>query len=607
MSGFLDKCGIKKDYSGQIQYAPDLFKDSGKTTRSTNEVNQLVSRQRKMNKKRKGKAAGQKRAVSGTRMKKVCSTLLALGLASQASLIPVMSAEFTEEEGWMEEGFAQSQDTDHQVQNAPNPALSAAQEAASLASIDEQEEISLEASRLVSPVYRLYNFESGEHFYTLSRDEREHLIYAGWKDEGIGFYAMNEIQDNPLYRLYNPNTGDHHYTLSIEERDAVMAAGWKDEGIAWHTASSTNGNVVYRLYNPNCQGAGIHHYTMSREEYDTLTTMGWIGEEVSFYSPAPYTFKSETVNGKTGTVCYELDGQKLYGAQEIEGDWYFFDEQTGLMAQNELITNASGACIYYKADGKRASGRQVVNGQTFYFSSTDGAQVKNEMRAFRDGSFVDLDENGQAKPVNMTRGKVSYQSDPDGRIEKAVYSNPVVYRQDDGRWANVLFDHYRFRDIGCLPAVMSTIVSEFSATQTTPLELGRILVAQGYMNGNIQVARKDDNRPIGTRQAAIPWIASQYGLQVRSHLDRKGAEEILKQGGLLAACLNSDNPDFSHEVLIYGYDHGIVQVHDPYYPNNSRPQSLDSIYARLAQDHLASDAGGPLFGFLNPNLPVTVE
>lgn len=44
MSGFLDKCGIKKDYSGQIQYAPDLFKDSGKTTRSTNEVNQLVSR-----------------------------------------------------------------------------------------------------------------------------------------------------------------------------------------------------------------------------------------------------------------------------------------------------------------------------------------------------------------------------------------------------------------------------------------------------------------------------------------------------------------------------------------------------------------------------------
>lgn len=35
-------------------------------------------------------------------------------------------------------------------------------------------------------MYRLYNPNSGEHFYTASVDEGEFLISAGWKDEGLG-------------------------------------------------------------------------------------------------------------------------------------------------------------------------------------------------------------------------------------------------------------------------------------------------------------------------------------------------------------------------------------------------------------------------------------
>ncbi len=549
-------------------------------------------------------------------MKKAWSLMLAVMLAGQGGMTSVMAAQSDFEEV-PQEATSQSQmdNTASLETNAfvSGPMKKQPESQAGFAdkaskSPEKNSVIELENGTLASPVSRLYNFETGEHFYTLNSEEREVLIYAGWKDEGIGFYAINDGNDHPLYRLYNPNTGDHHYTLSSEERDAIIMAGWKDEGIAWNTASADQGGIVYRLYNPNCQGAGIHHYTTSQEEYQTLMQMGWIGEETAFYSPSPWTFKTESVNGQSGMVCYGLDGQKLYGKQQIAGDWYWFDEQTGLMHQNELLTDpALNGLVYYKPDGRRASGRQVINGAVYYFSSTDGRQIKNEMRAFRDGSLVDLDENGQARPVSMSRGKASWQSDPDGRVEKTVYANPVVYRQDDGRWGPVLIDHFRFRDIGCLPTVMSSIISEFSSTQIIPIELGRILVAQGYMNGNLLIAKKDDERPIGTRQAAIPWIASQYGLQIRSRLDRKGAEEILKQGGLLAACLVSPNPDYSHEVLVYGYDHGMVQVHDPLYPENCRTQSLDSVYSRLAQDHLASDAGGPLFGFLNPNLPITVE
>ena len=37
-----------------------------------------------------------------------------------------------------------------------------------------------------------------------------------------------------MYRLYNPNSGEHFYTASTNERDELLAAGWHDEGIAWY-------------------------------------------------------------------------------------------------------------------------------------------------------------------------------------------------------------------------------------------------------------------------------------------------------------------------------------------------------------------------------------
>ncbi|WP_286163363.1 InlB B-repeat-containing protein [Olsenella sp. SW781] len=94
-------------------------------------------------------------------------------------------------------------------------------------------------------VYRLYNpyVEGGDHHYTLSADERDHLVSVGWKYEGVGWYsASDERGENTvegaveLYRLYNPNasTGTHHYTLSADERDHLVSVGWKDEGVAWY-------------------------------------------------------------------------------------------------------------------------------------------------------------------------------------------------------------------------------------------------------------------------------------------------------------------------------------------------------------------------------------
>ena len=106
-------------------------------------------------------------------------------------------------------------------------------------------------------MYRLYNPNSGEHFYT------------------------------PVYRLYSGT--DHHYTTSIVERDHLIDVGWtlegdNAEGIAWYSDDQKR-VPLYRQFNPNVDptapfnNSGSHNYTTSLEEHEQLISIGWRGEE----------------------------------------------------------------------------------------------------------------------------------------------------------------------------------------------------------------------------------------------------------------------------------------------------------------------------------------
>ncbi len=142
--------------------------------------------------------------------------------------------------------------------------------------------------------YRLYNPNSGEHFYTGSRKEALILIEAGWNFEGPGF--VNPTTGNAVYRLYNSKLGDHLYTNDVDEINSLINGGdWKfDDGAdgthwvpAFPSADSSTGKPMYRLYNPNAWDsgkAGAFHFTMSKEERDHLKSLGWIDEGIGWYS-----------------------------------------------------------------------------------------------------------------------------------------------------------------------------------------------------------------------------------------------------------------------------------------------------------------------------------
>lgn len=133
-------------------------------------------------------------------------------------------------------------------------------------------------------MYRVYNPNSGEHFYTSNKAEKDYLVNLGWKYEGIGWKAPT-VSNYPVYRLYNANGGEHHYTMNVAEKNSLVKLGWKYEGIGWFSADPNDSNSVplLREYNPNAF-SNNHNYTTNVNEHNWLVSLGWKDEGKAWYA-----------------------------------------------------------------------------------------------------------------------------------------------------------------------------------------------------------------------------------------------------------------------------------------------------------------------------------
>ena len=139
----------------------------------------------------------------------------------------------------------------------------------------------VDMTRPMVDMYRMYNPNTGEHFYTGSIEERDNLISVGWQYEGVGF-TFPLTTGKPVHRLFQPSTGEHLYTMDEAEKDKLMAEGWNYEGIAFNSGFE-NEVPQYRLWNPNAT-VGAYHFTASLEEKNNLLAAGWEYQGIGWYS-----------------------------------------------------------------------------------------------------------------------------------------------------------------------------------------------------------------------------------------------------------------------------------------------------------------------------------
>ena len=153
------------------------------------------------------------------------------------------------------------------------------------------------ASVSVQSVYRLYNKNTGEHFYTTSATEKNAIARAGWTYEGVGWRAPS-YSSSPVYRVYNPNVkgGDHYYTSGKYEASQLVAKGWHwdNNGKPVFYSATADKNDVFVAYNPNAQ-SGAHNYTTSWNEEDNLLNNGWEYPKTAWYgTTGNYNWNAQT-------------------------------------------------------------------------------------------------------------------------------------------------------------------------------------------------------------------------------------------------------------------------------------------------------------------------
>ncbi|WP_297079329.1 hypothetical protein [uncultured Enterococcus sp.] len=167
-------------------------------------------------------------------------------------------------------------------------------------------------------VVRMYNPNSGEHFYTMSTNERNSLYLIGWHYEGVSWAAPST--GDTIYRVYNPNNGDHHYTMSLGEKDHLVKVGWRYEGTAWKSADS-KGTPIYRVYNPNAKGPGSHLYTADVNEKNVLSKSGWKYEGIAWYAAGLQSGNISPLPTKPGNTQDDENKSGLVGTIQDGLDW----------------------------------------------------------------------------------------------------------------------------------------------------------------------------------------------------------------------------------------------------------------------------------------------
>jgi hypothetical protein len=236
-------------------------------------------------------------------------------------------------------------------------------------------------------MYRLYNPNSGEHFYTASKAEAKNVVEAGWRWEGIGWVAPSD--GAPVYRLYSGT--DHHYTADAGEKDWLITQGWRYEGVGWFTADEASGLPLYRQFNPNVDptakrnNSGSHNYTLNKAENDYLVSVGWRAEGIGWYgadAPAP---AMEDGGMWVSTAAWTGSRKELY--------WIGAD---GALAKSRVIDPSANA-----ADA--AAGRRA-------YATETGAVVRGKY-ATSDGHVILATQDGVLEASTGWKETSSYDSD----------------------------------------------------------------------------------------------------------------------------------------------------------------------------------------------------
>jgi hypothetical protein len=152
-----------------------------------------------------------------------------------------------------------------------------------------------QATETVLGVYRYFDTSTGNHFYTISANEKAQIdrTMPAFRYEGVQWATPDDGPDTvDVFRFYDTKTQDHFLTTSVYERDSLIGnSSYQYEGVAFEAYASAEGAghvTLHRFYN---KITGVHHLSANAEETASILSgaqgQGWVDEGTAFTVHVP--------------------------------------------------------------------------------------------------------------------------------------------------------------------------------------------------------------------------------------------------------------------------------------------------------------------------------
>ncbi|EEG73561.1 glycosyl hydrolase family 25 [[Clostridium] hylemonae DSM 15053] len=247
--------------------------------------------------------------------------------------------------------------------------------------------------------------QAGDKVYYADESTGQIQKKVGWIDSGGKRYFSNEagILYSSQFISFGAVTyymgadgslqkgiiqaGDKVYYSDESTGQIQKKVGWIDSGgkryfsneagILYSSQFISFGAVTYYMGNDGSLQKGIIQtggklYYADESTGQIQKKAGWIesGGKKYYSNEAGVLYSSQFIS--FGSNCYYMgaDGSMQKGKQYINGKWYYFDEETGLMIRSTGWFSSGPNRYYQKSDGTLAIGYTDIDNIRYYFNSS---------------------------------------------------------------------------------------------------------------------------------------------------------------------------------------------------------------------------------------------
>ena len=204
---------------------------------------------------------------------------------------------------------------------------------------------------------------------------------------------------------------------------------------------------------------------------------------------------------------YDEKGDQVHGQKNIDGNWYFFDENTGIMQTGFKDIKSQNKTVYYASNGQMQYGQQRISNHWYLFDDVTGA-MKTGLQYIKSQNKLALyASNGQMQYGMQKVGGKNYSFNRTTGALQAVGQKNI-----NGHW--YLFDN-KGRVLSGFQRIGNQHKTVYYDVNTARMQYGQKRInGSWYMFDNVTGAMKTGLQRIASQNKTVYYDNSgrmQYG------------------------------------------------------------------------------------------------